>query len=230
LQRGVVSEEMDTRRKLSVGYAKRGWFTTIPYPHPGVRHPWFVVLHDVDVTVLVTSTCQNGDHANQQGKMMGHVIVGMTVSLDGCIQDRHGSVGALYPDLATLRTTEPMQEVIQNTGAVVMGWNAFAMANDPDVYAGNYEFQVAIFVLTHTVPPRHPKETDQLSFTFVTGGIERAVQQAKAAAGRKDVTVIGGAKTVQQCLNAGIVDELHLDMMPVLLGSGLRLFEAIATE
>ena len=161
---------------------------------------------------------------------MSNVIVGMTVSLDGFIQDRHGSVGALYPDLATLRTTVPMQEAIHNTGAVVMGWNAFAIAKDPDLYAGNYEFQVPIFVLTHSVPHRHPKETDQLSFTFVTDGIERVVQQAKAAAGPKDVTVIGGATTVQQCLNAGIVDELHLDMMPVLLGSGRRLFESIATD
>jgi dihydrofolate reductase len=159
---------------------------------------------------------------------MSKVIVGMTVSLDGFIQDRHGSVGALYPDLATLRTTVPMQEAIHNTGAVVMGWNAFAIAKDPDLYAGNYEFQVPIFVLTHTVPHRHPKETDQLSFTFVMDGIEQVVQQAKAAAGHKDVTVIGGATTVQQCLHASVVDELHLDMMPVLLGGGRRLFESIA--
>ncbi len=104
------------------------------------------------------------------------------------------------------------------------------MAHDPDSYAGNYEFQVPIFVLTHTVPHRRPKETAQLTFTFVTDGIERAVQQAKAAAGPKDVTIIGGAMTAQQCLDAGLADELHIDIMPVLLGGGLRLFEALATE
>jgi hypothetical protein len=100
-----------------------------------------VVLHDVDVTVLVTSTCQNGDHANQQGKIMGNVIVGMTISLDGFIQDRHGSVGALYPDLATLRTTEPMQEAIDNTGAVVMEWNALPWHTTPTPTPGTTSFK-----------------------------------------------------------------------------------------
>ncbi len=161
---------------------------------------------------------------------MGKVIVGMTISLDGFVQDRDGSVGALYPDLDTLRDTEPLREAIQHTGAVVMGWNAFAMANDPDFYAGNYEFQVPIFVLTHALPQRRPKETDQLTFTFVTDGIESAISQAKVAAGNKDVVVIGGASTAQQCLNAELADELHIDIMPVLLCDGLRLFEAISTE
>ena len=158
---------------------------------------------------------------------MGKVILGMTLSLDGFIQDCSGSVGALYPDLDTLATTEPMREAILNTGAVVMGWNAFAMAKDPDSYAGNYEFQVPIFVLTHTLPQRRPKETEQLTFTFVTEGIERAIAQAKAAASPKDVTIIGGANTAQQSLNAGLVDELQIDIMPVLLCGGLRLFEAV---
>lgn len=161
---------------------------------------------------------------------MGKVIVGMTVSLDGFVEDRQGSVGALYPDLETLRDTEPLREAIQHTGAVVMGWNAFAMAQDPDSYAENYEFQVPIFVLTHTPPDKQPKETEHLTFTFVTDGIESAIAQAKRAAGDKDVTVIGGARTIQQCLSAGLADELHIDLMPVLLGGGLRLFEAIDPE
>lgn len=161
---------------------------------------------------------------------MGKVIVGMTMSLDGFIQDRHGGVDALYPDFATLRDTQPMQEAIQHTGAVVMGRNAFAMAQDPDFYAGHYEFQVPIFVLTHTPPPKRPKETDQLTFTFVTDGIHSAITQAKVAAGYKDVTVVGGASTIQQCLDAGLADELQIDLMPVLLGGGLRLFEALDTQ
>ncbi len=161
---------------------------------------------------------------------MAKVIVGMTMSLDGYIHDRSGSVGALYPDLGALRDTEPMREAIQNTGAVVMGWKAFAMADDPDFYAGNYEFQVPIFVLTHAIPKRQPKETDQLTFTFVIDGIENAIRQAKAAAGDKKVAVIGGASTARQCLEAGLADELHVDLMPVLLGGGLRLFEDISPE
>jgi len=161
---------------------------------------------------------------------MGRVVLGMTMSLDGFINDRTGSVSALYPDLETLRNTEPMRETIQKTGAVVMGWNAYAMAEDPDLYAGNYEFQVPIFVLTHEVPKRRPKETGQLTFTFVTNGIESAIGKAKAAAGDKDIAVIGGASSAQQCIRAGLVDELYIDIMPVLLCGGLRLFEDIATE
>lgn len=161
---------------------------------------------------------------------MAKVVLGMTMSLDGFVNDRSGGVGALYPDLETLRNTEPMRESIQNTGAVVMGWNAYAMAKDPDSYAGNYEFQVPIFVLTHEAPKTLPKQTDRLTFTFVADGIGSAIRQAKAAAGDRDVTVIGGASTAQQCIRAGLADELHIDIMPVLFCGGLRLFEAIGTE
>jgi len=160
---------------------------------------------------------------------MAKVILGMSMSLDAFINDRGGSVDALYPDLDTLRNTEPLREAIQNTGAVVMGWNAYAMAEDSDSYAGNYEFQVPIFVLTHEVPKRLPMETGTLTFTFVMDGIESAIRRAKAAAADKDVAVIGGASTAQQCIKAGLADELHIDVMPVLLGDGLRLFEDIGT-
>ena len=106
-----------------------------------------------------------------------------------------------------------------------MGRNAFAMAEDPDSYAGSYEFQVPIFVLTREAPKRRPKEAGVLTFTFVTDGIGSAVAQARAAAGGKDVTIIGGREHLAASLKAGLVDELHLDLMPVLLGGGLRLFE-----
>ena len=161
---------------------------------------------------------------------MGKVILGMTMSLDGFINDRNGSVEALYPDLAALRDTEPLRESIQNTGAVVMGRNSYAMADDPDWFAGNYEYQVPIFVLTNNAPKKMPKQTDDLTFTFVTDGIQSAIRQAKTVAGEKEVTVIGAASTAQQCLKAGLADELHVDIMPVLLGGGLRPFEDIGTE
>ncbi|HLF26833.1 MAG TPA: dihydrofolate reductase family protein [Anaerolineae bacterium] len=161
---------------------------------------------------------------------MGKVVLGMTMSVDGFINDRNGSVEALYPDLATLRNTEPMRASIQNTGAVVMGRNSFAMAEDPDSLADNYEYQVPIFVLTHAAPKKHPKENDKLTFTFVTAGIENAMGQAKAVAGDKDVTVIGAASMARQCLEAGLAAELHVDIMPILLGGGLRPFEDLDPE
>ena len=161
---------------------------------------------------------------------MGQVILGVTMSLDGFINDRNGSVEALYPGLAAWRETEPGKESIQNTGAVVMGRHSFDMAQDPDWFAGNYEYQVPIFVLTHKVPKKAPKQTGDLTFTFVTDGIASAVRRAKAAAGDKDVNIIGAASTAQQCLKAGLADELHVDVMPVLLGCGLRIFENLADE
>ena len=89
-----------------------------------------------------------------------------------------------------------------------------------------YEFQVPIFVVTHEAPESVAKgENDGLRFTFVTDGVECAVNQAKMAAGDRDVCIIGGASTIQQCLRAGLLDKLQIDIMPVLLGAGLRLFE-----
>ena len=161
---------------------------------------------------------------------MGNVILGATLSLDGYINDRKGSVDALYPDLDTWRESAPGKESIQNTGAVVMGRNSFDMAENPDWFAGNYEYQVPIFVLTHRPPEKMPKQTDDLTFTFVTDGIQSAVRQAKVAAGDKEVNIIGATSTARQCLQAGLADELHVDIMPVLLGGGLRLFEDIDVE
>ncbi len=152
------------------------------------------------------------------------------MSLDGFINDRSGSVERLYPNLADLRNTGPLQESIKNTGAVVMGRNSFTMAEDPDWFAGNYEYQAPIFVLAHQPPKRQPREIRELTFTFVTEGIESAIGQAKAIAGGKDVTIIGGASTAQQCLKAGLADELHIDIMPVLLGGGLRPFGDVSLE
>lgn len=160
---------------------------------------------------------------------MGKIILGMTLSLDGYVNDADGSASLLYSDLDTLRYTEPLRQSIEKTGAVVMGRKAYAMANNPDWYASNYEYQVPIFVLTHEPPRRRPKETDQLRFTFVTDGIDSAVRQAQEAAGDKDVTVIGGAVTTRLFLKARLGDELHIDIMPVLLGGGLRLFEDFTT-
>ena len=161
---------------------------------------------------------------------MAKVILGTTMSLDGFINDRSGSVDALYSDLVAWRETDVGKESIKNTGAVVMGRNSYTMAEDPDWFAGNYEYQVPIFVLTHHVPKKKPKETATLTFTFVTDGFESAVHQAKEAAGEKEVNIIGAASTAQQCLKAGLADELHVDIMPVLLCDGLRIFENISVE
>ncbi len=161
-------------------------------------------------------------------KIMRKVILGVTISLDGYAEDSNGSVGALYPDLDLLRNTEVLKASICNTGSVVMAWKEFAMA--PDWFVDNYEYQVPIFVVTDRLPEKHPKESNELTFTFVTEGFEKAVQHAKAAAGNKDVTIIGSASTTSQIIKAGLADELHLDVIPIFLSGGFRPFEDIGTE
>jgi dihydrofolate reductase len=153
----------------------------------------------------------------------------MTVSIDGFVADQNGNAGRLYPDLAALRHTAYMKDAIGQTGAVLMGRRTFEMA-DADSYVGDYEFQVPIFVLTHHPPSIAPKQDEHLTFTFVTDGVESAVAQAKAAARDKAVQVVGGVSIAQQLLGAGLVDELHVDIMPVFLGSGLRSFDGSGLE
>lgn len=160
---------------------------------------------------------------------MGKVIAGMTVSLDGFVSDRNGSVEKLFPDFAEMHDVPSFQSMLENTGAAIMGRHVYEMA-DPFSWANDdYEFQTPIFVLTHTPPAKYPKGNGKLSFTFVTDGVESAVAQAKKAAGEKDIQVIG-ANTIQQCLNAGLCDELQIDLTSVLIGEGLRLFENIDTD
>lgn len=159
---------------------------------------------------------------------MAKVLLGMTMSLDGFVSDRHGSVDRLYPDMELLQNSEALQEQMRMTGAVVMGRRAYDMGEGD--FTG-YEFQVPIFVLTHSAPEQAAKgENGQLTFTFVTDGIESAIEKARAAAGDKEVAVIGGASTARQCLNAGLADELEVAIRPVLLGAGLRLFEHLDAE
>ena len=155
---------------------------------------------------------------------MGKVIAGMTMSLDGFVADADGNVNRLYSDLEALQGTPYMNDAVEETGAVIMGRRTFEMG-DPDSYVGTYEFQVPIFVLTHRPPRIPPKQDERLTFTFVSDGVASAVAQATAAAGVKAVQVVGGANVIQQLLVAGLVDELHVDIMPVLLGAGKRLFE-----
>ena len=131
---------------------------------------------------------------------MAKVILGLTISLDGFAEDINGSVGKLYPDLDILRETEILKESIDATGSVVMSKKEFAMTENPDSLADGFEYQVPIFVFTDKEPEIHPKENDNLNFTFVTDGIKNAIMQAKEAAGEKDVTIIGSASTTQQCL------------------------------
>jgi dihydrofolate reductase len=157
---------------------------------------------------------------------MGKIIVGMTISLDGFVTDRNGSVARLYPDLADFGQSDVMQDAIQSTGAVIMGRRTYDMSSGD--FTG-YEFQVPLFIVTHHAPAQVAKgENDKLKINFVTDGLESAVRQAQVAAGDKDVTVVGGTNLIQQLLNKGLADELQVGIMPIFLNEGLPLFKQIA--
>ena len=159
---------------------------------------------------------------------MGKVVGGALLSLDGFMSDRNGDLSRLYPDLEAFGQEEVLIESIRTTGAVVMGRRAYDMAQGD--FTG-YEYQAPIFVLTHRPPEKPAKgENDKLSFSFVTDGIVSAIAKAKAAAGDKYVTVVGGAQTAQACLQAGLMDEIQVHIMPLLLGEGLRLFENLGPQ
>jgi dihydrofolate reductase len=131
---------------------------------------------------------------------------------------------------------EVVEESVRNVGAYLMGRRMFGADEGPwgdDPWNGWWgddpPFGVPVFVLTH-----HPRERLVMqggsSFTFVTDGIESALEQARAAAGDRDVAVAGGANLAQQYLAAGLIDELQLHLAPVLLGGGVRLFDHVAPD
>ena len=156
---------------------------------------------------------------------MGKVLLDMAMSLDGFAADRNRH--ALYPS-HKLRNTPALDDIIKTAGAAVMGKHAYDMAEGDFT---DYEYQVPIFVLTHDIPEQVAKgQNGQLTFTFVTEGIENAVAQAKAAAGDKNVTVIGEIDTARQCIKAGLLDEILIRRLPILLGEGLQLFDDTGSD
>ena len=118
-------------------------------------------------------------------------------------------------------------------GAWIMGRNMFGPVRGPwpdhawkGWWGANPPYHVPVFVLTHH--PRPPLEMEGGTvFHFVTEGIEAALDQARAAARDKDVRIGGGAATIRQYLKAGLIDEMHLAISPILLGQGEPLFEGI---
>jgi dihydrofolate reductase len=121
------------------------------------------------------------------------------------------------------QSAELLRETRQTTGALVTGRRTFDLTNG---WGGSHPLDVPVFVLTHTVPQEWVYEGSP--FTFVTDGLESAVERARAVAGDKDVGVIG-ASLVQQCIRSGLLDEIHVDLVPVLLGRGVRLLDHLGT-
>jgi dihydrofolate reductase len=143
----------------------------------------------------------------------------------------HGQAGGEENDSNTF-----IEESVANIGATIMGRNMFGGHPGPwgltnpwkGWWGDNPPFHHPVFVVTHH--PREPLVLGDTTFHFVTDGIQSALTKAREAAGTKDVGLGGGAKTAQQFLNAGLVDEMDLSVVPTLLGGGERLFESIGTD
>jgi dihydrofolate reductase len=147
-------------------------------------------------------------------------------------RERHGlSGGDSNPN------DEVVEESLANTGATIMGRRMYSggagsWEDDPrsDGWWGDEPpFRQPVFILTHHAREPVTKEGGT-TFNFVTNGIEAALDQARAAAGDKNVLVAGGADAVQQYLKAGLLDELQIHLVPVFLGSGVRLFDELGTD
>jgi dihydrofolate reductase len=112
-----------------------------------------------------------------------------------------------------------LRDTIAQAGALVVGRRLFDYTHGWD---GSHPVGVPVFVVTHTVPEGWPRA--DAPFTIVTDGVESAVAQASELAGDKTVGV-AGPNVIQQCLHAGLIDELRVELVPVLLGEGIRFFD-----
>jgi dihydrofolate reductase len=180
---------------------------------------------------------------------MGKVSTGLSISLDGFIAGPNdgpesplgdggerlfawysgGDTDYRLPGTEMVfrvspQSAELLREAHSKMGAFVTGRRTFDITNG---WGGSPPLGVPTFVVTHTIPQQWVYEGSP--FTFVTDGVESAVELARAVAGDKDVAV-GAASIVQQCIKAGLLDEIHVDLVPVLLGGGVRLFDHLGTE
>lgn len=170
---------------------------------------------------------------------MSKVTTGATMSLDGFIADaRHGGFEYLFkwygagdvevptghPDMTlkvSAASAEHLRQLGERLGALVVGRRLYDMTSG---WGGRHPMNLTTVVLTHQRPEDRPEDDE--NFVFVTTGIEDAIARARQIAGAKDVGVNGG-EIARQCLHAGLLDEVHVDLVPVFLGSGVPLLGPI---
>ena len=165
---------------------------------------------------------------------MSKLVSNISVSLDGFITDPNASVGTPLEgndpgrlsdwqfDAKTETDAAIVDEMFGSIGAVLMGKRMFVVGFEP--WGDPPPYGMPVFIVTHEVREPLPMQGGT-TYTFVTGGIEAALELARAAAGDKNVGVWGGANIMRQYLKAGLLDEMHIHLAPLLLGGGIRLFE-----
>jgi dihydrofolate reductase len=174
---------------------------------------------------------------------MGTIGAGFSMSLDGFIAGPNDDVQRLFAWMSlgdtelnlssgdtdfdlkvSSESAESFEAAIRSTGAIVSGRRMFDVAG---AWGGKHPMGVPVFVVTHTVPQEWVYEGSP--FTFVTDGVKSAIEKAKKIAGEKNIGV-GGANITRQCLKLGLLDQIQIDLVPVLLGQGVRLFEYLGIE
>ena len=166
---------------------------------------------------------------------MGRVTSHISMSLDGFITGPNVRVGnglgdggeRLHDwqfDAKTKADAAIRDEIYASTGAVVIGKRMFDVGFEP--WGDPPPFGMPVFIVTHEERAPLPMQGGT-TYTFVTDGIEAALEAARAAAGDKDVGVWGGANVVRQFLETGLMDEILISLIPILLGDGVRLFEGV---
>jgi dihydrofolate reductase len=169
---------------------------------------------------------------------VGKVTSEISMSLDGFITGPNVRVGngmgdggdRLHDwmfDAKTKTDAAIVDEIYESTGAVLMGKGMFEVGFEP--WGDPPPFGMPVFVVTHEEREPLPMQGGT-TYTFVTHGIEAALELARAAAGDKDVGIWGGASILRQYLQAGLLDEMQIHLIPVLLGDGVRLFEDLDPE
>jgi dihydrofolate reductase len=167
---------------------------------------------------------------------MGVVYFELSMSLDGFVTGPNVSVDNplgdggehLHDWMFEGKTAEESMEfeekVFAPSGAIVMGRRMLDLGIGP--WGDNPTFHMPVFVVTNRPHDLIVKEGGT-TYYFVTDGLEAAFEQARKAAGNKDIAIVGGADIVRQCLDRGLVEEARLNLIPILLGSGTRLFEGV---
>ena len=173
---------------------------------------------------------------------MGKVGLDKSVSLDGFITGPNPRPGQplgeggdrifawMKPyEETSFRDNEVLSDALESTGAVIMGKRSFEIIDGPEgwVAPDGSAFEWPVFVLTHEA--REPVIKGKTPFTFVNDGIESALTLAKAAAGNKNIGVMG-ANVAQQFIKDGLLDEIQIHLVPVFLGGGVRLFDHLGIE
>jgi dihydrofolate reductase len=136
------------------------------------------------------------------------------------------AVPTTHPDMTphlTAPSAELFRTLIETTGALVVGRRLF---DSTDGWGGQHPMGSPVVVVSHSVPEGWPRQNEH--FTFVTDGIQRAIEQAKTLASDKAVGINGGS-IAQQCLDAGLLDEIWVALVPVLLGAGTPFFDQLAS-